>query len=111
MLFSLLSNITTQISSVTPAPAVIQNPLDPRFGDVFSILSSFTTFIQPLAIVALLGMLIYGGFVRLTAAGDPEKEKLSIQIIQAALIGFVIIVIAPLIVSAIGAILGIQLLG
>jgi hypothetical protein len=53
-------------------------------------------------------VIIFGGYTRLTAAGDPEKEKKSMQIITAGIVGFLIIVLAPLIVGFIGTLLGVD---
>jgi hypothetical protein len=57
--------------------------------------------------------MIYGGFVRMTAAGDPDKEQKSMKILTAGIIGFVIIALTPLIINILGKFLGIdvQLLG
>ncbi len=68
--------------------------------------------IVPIIVFVLLGMIIYGGYTRLTAAGDPEKEEQSNQIITSAIIGFVIIALAPLIVNLLAQFLGIgQIIG
>lgn len=88
----------------------LENPVSERYKDLISILGAFSSWVRPAAIVLLLGIIVWGGFVKLTAAGEQEKEKKAYLIIRAGLIGFTIIVVAPLIVDAVGAILGITLL-
>ena len=53
-------------------------------------------------------MVLYGGWVRLTSQGNPDKVKSSSQIIVAAIVGFAIAVFAPTIVDLAGKLLGIQ---
>jgi len=95
----------------TTVPNTIQNPLNPLFSDVGSIISTLSAFILPAATLAFLAMLIYGGFTYLTAAGNPEKEALAKKILTYAVIGFIIIVIAPVVVGIISALFGVQLIG
>jgi hypothetical protein len=86
--------------------ASIENPVSPAFSNVSNILSSFSALIVPIAVFLFLVMIIYGGFTKLTAAGDAEKEAKAMKILEAGIIGFVIIVLAPLIVSLITSFLG-----
>lgn len=59
-----------------------------------------------LILLVLLGMFIYGGYVRLSAAGDADKEEQSNKILTAAVLGFVIIALAPLLINLLGQFLG-----
>ncbi len=86
--------------------ATIENPVSPAFANVSQILSTFSALIVPIAIFLFLIMIIYGGFTKLTAAGDAEKEAKAMKILEAGIIGFVIIVLAPLIVNIITSLLG-----
>lgn len=90
------------------AQLVIADPAGDRFKDVVGIINNFSALIRPIAILAFLAMIIYGGFTKLTAAGDADKEKQAMMIIQAAIVGFVIIVLAPLIVEVVGTLLNVQ---
>ncbi|MBN1916245.1 hypothetical protein JW796_04690 [Candidatus Dojkabacteria bacterium] len=83
----------------------IPNPIGD--SDLIGLISRLTGLVRPIAIIALIGVIIYGGFTRLTAAGEPEKEKKSMQILTAGIVGFLIIVLASVIVSFIGDILGV----
>jgi len=85
-------------------------PLPAELCDGRSALNTLSTFILPVAALVLLIVLIYAGFTKLTAAGDAEKEKKAMQIIQAAIIGFVIIALAGVIVGTIGGFFGIKLI-
>ncbi len=84
-----------------PIPCPISN------CDLLSNFEGLTGLIRPVATFAFLGMVAYGGLVRLTAAGNEENEKKSNQILTAAVVGFIIIVLAPLIVGFVGQIFGI----
>jgi hypothetical protein len=88
----------------------IGNPISERFRDLPSIVNVLSSWIRPFAVISLLIMIVYAGFTKLTALGDQEKEKRAMMMIQAAIIGFIIIVIAPVLVRIIGAVLGIELL-
>jgi len=89
----------------------IQCPLNPLFCDISSIISTLSAFILPVATLVFLTMLLYGGFVYLTAGGSDEKVALAKKILTYAVIGFIIIVVAPVIVGIIGALFGVQLIG
>jgi hypothetical protein len=91
---------------VTPALAVtIENPLS-QFKDLPSVINAASGLVLPFATLAALVSLIYAGFLRLSAAGDVEKEKLSFQIIEATIVGYGIIVLAPVVVSIFNAFFG-----
>jgi len=84
----------------------IKNPL--AFGTISALINRVSGFVQPFALIALVGCIIAAGFIRLTSAGDSEKEQKSVKILTSAAIGFFIIVLAPLIVRIIGSILGVD---
>lgn len=86
----------------------IPNPLPEELADLPSVIQYITGRIFPLVALGLLTMLIYAGVTRLTAAGDAEKEKKSMQIIMASITGFVIIALAGVIVNTLCAVLGVQ---
>lgn len=84
--------------------------IDPPTGDddVFDFINRMTRLIQPAVAIAFLFVIVYGGFTRMTAAGDPEKEKKSMQILTAGIAGFIIIVMAQFVVELITSVLGIE---
>lgn len=92
------------------AQTTIVNPISDAYKDIPSIINSLSNWVRPIAIVSLLGVIIYGGYIRLTAVGNSDKEEKAMKIIQAGIIGFIIIVLAPLVVGIIGSILGTELI-
>jgi len=92
----------------TPTVVDIPCPLPQNLCTVPGLIGTFSIILIPLVGLALLAMIIYGGVTKLTAAGDAEKEKKAMQIIQSAVIGAVIIVLAGLVVTTIGALLGVK---
>ncbi|HLD03842.1 MAG TPA: hypothetical protein VJC17_03665 [Candidatus Dojkabacteria bacterium] len=92
---------------VEAGAVTIENPISEAFKDIPTAINTLSSYIRPLAIFAFLGVTIYGGFTKLTAAGDAEKEKKAMEILKAGIIGFIIVVLAPFIVGIIGAILGV----
>lgn len=84
----------------------IPNPT--RYGSLEDIINAVTTLIRPVFIITFGAMVLYGGWVRLTSQGNPDKVKSSAQIIVAAIVGFAIAVFAPTIVDFAGKLLGIQ---
>jgi len=89
------------------AVSTVQSPISEAFKDIPTAINTLSSYIRPLAIFAFLGVTIYGGFTKLTATGDADKEKKAMEILRAGIIGFVIVVLAPFVVGVIGAILGV----
>jgi len=84
----------------------IPNPT--RYSSLEDIINALTSLIRPVFIITFGAMVLYGGWVRLTSQGNPDKVKSSSQIIVAAIVGFAIAVFAPTIVDFAGKLLGIQ---
>ena len=84
----------------------IESPINlESIGELINQVSGITA---PLAALGFIAMVIYAGFVRMTAAGNPEKEAKGMKIAVSAAIGFAIIALAPLLVRVIGNILGVR---
>lgn len=98
-------NENSQSSNNATPIGTIKGPVE---GDLISFINRITNYIQPLIAVIFLFVIVYGGFVRMTAAGDPEKEKKSTMILTAGIVGFLIIVLAPAIVNLVTSIIGLQ---
>ncbi len=64
--------------------------------------------VRTVVVVALIVVLIYGGWVRLTAQDSDEAVAKSSKIIVSAIVGFVIIVLAPVIVELVGSLIGVR---
>lgn len=101
-----ISTLLLTVSYAAPTAPEIKNPLG--FGTIAGLVNRASGFIQPLALIALVACIIAAGFIRLTSAGDSEKEQKSVKILVSAAIGFFIIVLAPLLVRIIGSILGVD---
>ena len=74
-------------------------------GELINKVSGLTT---PLAVVGFIAMVIYAGLVRMTAAGNPDKEAKGMKIAVSAMIGFAIIALAPLVVKVLARLIGVQ---
>jgi hypothetical protein len=87
--------------------------ISPTDITILGLIRGVLSVLPPLILLVFLGVMMYGGYTRMTAAGDPDKEKTSNQILTAGVIGFVIIALSPLIINVLGRLLGIdiQLLG
>jgi len=83
----------------------IAPPID---GDLFKFIGDMSSYIRPLVGLGFLAVVIYGGWTRMTATGNAEKEKKSMQILIAGVVGFIIIVLAPVIVKLISGLIGLQ---
>lgn len=77
----------------------IQSPLTGSIEEVFS---SLTGLIRPVVLITFLGVMIFGGYTRMTAAGNAEKEEKAVKIITGGIVGFILVALAPVIVSIVG---------
>jgi hypothetical protein len=89
----------------------LENPLASQFKDIPSIVNWASSFILPISTLALVGIVIYAGFLKLTSAGNPDKEKQFMETLTSGIVGFILILSASLVISILGALLGIRLLG
>lgn len=81
-----------------------QNPL--VFNDIPSLLGSVLTFLQGFIVVLALIMIVIGGFVYITSAGDDGRMTTGKNIILGALIGLALGIAAPAFLREISSILG-----
>jgi hypothetical protein len=91
------------VTAISANPGQVNPPTQLGIADI---IQAVLRLLPPLIVILFLAMLVYGGFIRMTAAGDADKEKLSNQIITAAVVGFVIIVIAPFLINVLSTLLG-----
>lgn len=91
--FTVYADTTGQIQSPTNLTTI---------GEVISNLSKF---VAPVAVLGFLGSVIYAGYIRMFAMGNPDKEAKSMKIAVSAAIGFAIIALAPVVVRIIANIL------
>jgi hypothetical protein len=106
-----LSVVMLNIFSVWNSKLVLANtgeivgPTDISLVDLFNGLIGL---LGPLILLVFLAMIVYGGFMRMTAGGEDEKIEMSTKIITAGVVGFIIIALAPLIINLLGRLLGID---
>ena len=79
-----------------------------RYNSLEEIITSLLSLIQPVVVIAFVGMILFGGWTYLTSQGEPEKIAKAKQIIVAAFVGFAIIVVAPELVKLMANILGVN---
>ncbi len=91
---TLYSNSKVVLAADVPNPTALDN-----IGELIEKASGVTT---PLAVIGFIFCVIYAGFVRMTAAGNPEKEAKSMKIAIAAAVGFIIMALAPVLVKVLG---------
>jgi hypothetical protein len=110
ILFSICSLALLVIFPDSVMAVAIDNPVSIAFKDFATSVNTVSRWTRPLAVLVYTAMLLYAGYVRLTAGADPEKAKKAILIIGYSTTGFALIMLAPLIIATIGAIFGIDLL-
>jgi len=98
--FAASDNIVLNPASDIPCPGLC--------CDVPCYINFISRMIFPLTALAFVGAWIYAGFLRITAAGNPDKVKKSNQILMNSIIGFVIIALTGVIVNTMCALLGVQ---
>lgn len=67
---------------------------DPAQNNALTTVSSFITIVLGLVGVIFLALIIYGGFLWMTAAGNEKQVETAKNIISRAAIGLIIIVLA-----------------
>jgi hypothetical protein len=109
---SLLSVVITSawlgisLAATTTISASPQQITPPTNLGIMDLIERILNLVAPIIVLVFMAVIMYGGFVRMTAAGDPDKEKQSSQILLAGIVGFVIIALAPVIVNLLGRIIG-----
>lgn len=86
----------------------VQGPLGPELADltIAGIVSKLLDIVFPIAGIALLVFIVWGGFDYMTSMGDPKKAAAARTKMTSALIGFIIIIAAYFIVRIVDSIFG-----
>lgn len=79
-----------------------------QYDSIEEVIFALFSLFQPIVVFVLVGMIIYGGWNYLTSQGEPDKIKKAKQIITYAIVGFVLIVLAPQLVRLIATVLGVN---
>lgn len=91
--FIFIIGLTLIALGATSTSLVIPNPLG-ETSDIYSLIDLITKFLIGLAIVITPIIIVYAGFVYITAAGNEEKIKTAQKVLIWALIGFALVLIA-----------------
>jgi len=78
-------------------------------GDIGEIINALVPYIFALAGLALLFILIWGGFELMTSAGDPKKMESAKGKITNAVVGFIVIFVAYWLVQILEVIFGLTI--
>jgi hypothetical protein len=81
------------VLGATSTSLTIPNPLG-KTSDIYTLIETITNFLIGIAIVITPIIIIYAGFLYITAAGNEEKVKTAQKVIIWALIGFALVLIA-----------------
>lgn len=73
----------------------------PRLSQLFGGLDSLTDYIIPIGILLAVAIVIVGGYMWMTSAGNPDKVKQAQGTLTWAIIGLVFILVAGLLIKVI----------
>lgn len=93
---------------VTKAFAQAGVPNFSQYDSIEEVIIAIVSLLQPIVVFVFVGMVLYGGWNYLTSQGNEDKIKQAKQIIMAAIIGFIIIILAPSIVQLVAGIFGVN---
>lgn len=81
------------------------------FNNLTDVINAITKLVVPLFLLTFAAMLLYGAFQYLTARDNADQVTSARKIMIAAIIGFILAVLAPTIVNFIAGLVGVQGLG
>jgi len=81
------------------------------FNNLEDVINALTKLIVPVFLLTFGAMLLYGAFQYLTARDNADQVGSAKKIMIAAIIGFVLAVLAPTIVNFVAGLVGVQGLG
>lgn len=87
------------LSLATPVFAQGEEPR--RIGDLFGVLDNVFNYVFPLAGLICLIFIIIGGYMWMSAAGDPARIKTAQNTLTWAIIGLVVVLLAIAIIEII----------
>jgi len=85
----------------------IQGPLDSSYNSIGSIINNVVPFVISIAGILLFFILMWGGYDYIMSQGTPEKLKTANAKITAAIVGFILLVLAFLITRVIAYVFGV----
>lgn len=78
--------------SMTVDAATIENPIEHETFD--ALLGAFTSWIVNIGLALAPLVIVYGGFLHITAAGNPEQASKGKKLILYAVIGLIVVLLA-----------------
>ena len=96
---------TTNTQSGGGSPITLPNPLG-NDSDFYDLLSRFIRILTFFSAPILSALVVYAGFLYLTGGSDPGKRTTATNIIKYGIIGFVIIILANVIVAVVRGAIG-----
>jgi len=84
----MIENTLRLLSSPVLAQEGLESPL--KYGSIFGVIAAFIPVIAGVIGFALLGYLLYGAFLWMTSAGDPERLNQAQGTLTNGVIGFVL---------------------
>ena len=91
-------NLDSNITIVNPG----------KYPNLESILNAVFSDLRLVIILVFAGIILYGGFLRMTAQGNEQQVEKSTKTIVAGITGFAIIVFSQPLIELIGKLLGVQ---
>jgi predicted ABC-type exoprotein transport system permease subunit len=83
----------------------IQSPIP---DNIFKIVGNITSLIPAIIIIVFFAIMVYAGFLRMTAGADQEQEAKAMRTLTGGIIGFIIVALSAVIVSIVSQILKIN---
>ena len=99
--------MTLIAQNVTLNGISIQGPLDSSYNSIGSIINNVVPFVISIAGILLFFILMWGGYDYIMSQGTPEKLKTANAKITAAIVGFILLVLAFLITRVIAYVFGV----
>ncbi len=90
-----------------PFQIVIPSGVPRSEGDFIQLVQTVITLAYSLAGVIAFGILIYGGYMMMTSAGDPQNMKKGQDALVGAVVGLIVVLVSGIILNFIGAKLGV----
>jgi hypothetical protein len=84
------------------------NPLDPKFKDVASVVNAILTIVYPIGGIILFFIIAWGGFDFMTSQGNAEKIKSAKAKITSGIIGYALLALSYIVVKVIANILALN---
>jgi len=108
--FYIAANVSAQTTTSDTPPASLNYkiPNPTKYSDLESVINAGTAVARVVFVLTFAGIILYGGFVRLTSGGDEKKVEQSSKIITAGIVGFAIIVFAQPITEFVARLIGVQ---